>query len=62
MYTYIHKGLLHVPLLRQINPVHILTPYLFKIHFNIIILCISLQSCLFPSSFLAKVVYASLLI
>jgi hypothetical protein len=43
----------NVPFLRQINPVHtpILILGLFKIHFNIIILCINLQSSLFPSGF-----------
>jgi hypothetical protein len=37
VYYHIHKSLLLVPILSQLNPVLTLTPYVFEIRFNIIL-------------------------
>jgi hypothetical protein len=50
-----------LPVLSQINPVHITPSYLLKIHFNIIpYLHIGLPSRLFPSGFSTNIPYAFL--
>jgi hypothetical protein len=54
---FAHKNPLLDHILRQINPVHALTQYLFLVHFNIIfpsMLCIGLSSGLFSSEFQTK--------
>jgi hypothetical protein len=53
-YYHVHKSPPLVPILSQINLVHTLTPYLLKIHFNILHLFPDLQSGLFPSHFPTK--------
>jgi hypothetical protein len=46
-------------LLRQMKPVHTLTPYFFKSHLNITLPSIpNLQTCLFPSNFPTKNLHA----
>jgi len=40
------------------NPVHILTPYFVKIHFNITLPTTDLRSGLLPSVFPTKILYA----
>jgi hypothetical protein len=57
----VHKSLLLVPILSQINPVHTAKSYLSKIHFNIIpYLLLCLPSSLFPSDFPTSILYASI--
>jgi len=56
------NSLPHVCIFSQINPVHVLPSYLFKIHFNIIShLCQGPPSGLFPSDFPTKTLYTFLL-
>jgi len=50
------------PVLSQMNPVKILTPYFFKIHFNIIFPCIPRPSnFLFPLGFPTEIFYSLLM-
>jgi hypothetical protein len=37
VYCSVHEGYPLLPVLSQINPVHIRAPYVFQIHFNIIL-------------------------
>lgn len=41
------------------NPLHILTPYIFKILFNITIQSLALQRALFPSDFLISTMHST---
>jgi hypothetical protein len=55
----VHKVSPLVPSLNDMTPVHILLPYFFKIHFNIMPhLCLCLPNALFPSGHLTKILYA----
>jgi hypothetical protein len=57
----VQKSPLHIPILRQVNPVHIVTPYLFKINFNIILPSVSRSSKQSrPFSFPTELMYAFL--
>jgi hypothetical protein len=55
----VRKSPLLVPIVSQIDPVHTILSYLFKIHFNIVPhLRLGLPSGLLPSGFPANVLYA----
>jgi hypothetical protein len=58
----VHKSPTFIPIVSQINQVHSLSLYIFKIHFNIVLVCISRPpACSYSSAFPTKTLHALLI-
>lgn len=62
VHCHFNKNLSLIPIISYMDPVHTLTFYLFEINFNIFLpfMLRYLSSSLFPSGFLAIILYAAI--
>lgn len=62
VYYRVHKSQQQAPVLRNMNAVHILSPYILKIHFNIILLFMPRCSTWFLPSWFSDQNFVNILI